>query len=199
MRKYVDKRRPRIRRHRRSCAYYANSCATFRLTISDELIFKLNPGPVERSQIPTIVTMRADTRVENRSTRNSLNLKYVECFGRPLHLSSRGLGSLSLCLLNARSVRNKSAVLMDYLCDCKADLYAITEIWLTEDDAEVRAELSPDGYNFLDHSREGRCGGGTGLIYRNSLRVKEVEAGEKNSFEFSEWTVTTVSNCIRLL
>ena len=82
-----------------------------------------------------------------------------------------------LVLINARSARNKSAVLMDYLCDCKADLNAITETWLTEDDAAVRAELNPNGYNFLDHPREGRCGGGTGLIYRDSLRVKEVEAG----------------------
>ena len=115
-----------------------------------------------------------------------------------MHLRPRGLGPLSLCLLNARSVRNKSVVLMDYLCDCKADLYAITETWLTEDDAAVRVELNLDGYNFLDHPREGRCGGGTGLIFRDSLRVKKVEAGEKSSFEFSEWTVTTVSNCIRL-
>ena len=89
-------------------------------------------------------------------------------------------------------------MLMDYLCDCKADLYAITETWLTEDDAAVRAELNLDGYNFLDHPREGRCGGGTGLIFRDSLRVKKVEVGEKSSFEFSEWTVTTVSDCIRL-
>ena len=71
VRKYVDKRRPRSRRHRRHCVYYANSCATFHLTLSGELIFKLNPGPVDRSQIPRIVTMRADTRLENRSTRNS--------------------------------------------------------------------------------------------------------------------------------
>ena len=69
----VDKRRPRIRRHGRPCAYYANSCATFRLSICGELIFKLNPGPVERSQIPTIVTMRVNKRLENRSTRNSLS------------------------------------------------------------------------------------------------------------------------------
>jgi len=87
---------------------------------------------------------------------------------------------------------------MDYLCDCKADLYAKTETWLTEDDAAVRAELNLDGYNFLDHPREGRCGGGTGLIFRDFLRVKNADAGEKSSFEFSEWTVTTVSNCIRL-
>ena len=194
----VNKRRARIRRHRRPCAYYANSCATFHLTLSGELIFKLNPGPVDRSQIPTIVTMRVDTRLENRSARNSRNLRYVQCPGRPLYLSPRGLGPLSLCLLNARSVGNKSAVLMDYLCDCKADLYAKPEIWLTEDDAAVRAELNLDGYNFLDYSRQGRCGGGTGLIFRDSLRVKNVDAGEKSSFEFSKWTVTTVSNCIRL-
>ena len=30
--------------------------------------------------------------------------------------------SLSLCLLNARSVRNKTAMLVDYLCDSTADL-----------------------------------------------------------------------------
>ena len=36
-------------------------------------------------------------------------------------LSPHVLGSLSLWLLNARSVRSKSAVLMDYLCNCKAD------------------------------------------------------------------------------
>lgn len=67
-------------------------------------------------------------------------LRYVQC---------RGLGPLSLCLLNARSVRNKSAVLMDYLCDCKADLYAKTETWLTEDDAAVRAELNLERVQFL--------------------------------------------------
>ena len=38
----------------------------------------------------------------------------------------------------------------------------------------------------------------TGLMYRDSLRVKKVEAGGKSYFEFSKWTVTTVSNCIRL-
>ena len=33
---------------------------------------------------------------------------------------------------------------MDYLCDCKTDLYAMTETWLTEEDAAVRVELNPD-------------------------------------------------------
>ena len=67
-----------------------------------------------------------------------------------------------------------------------------------EDDAAVRAELNLDRYNFLDHPWQGWCAGGTGLIFRDSLHVKKVETGEKSSFEISEWTVTTVSNCIRL-
>ena len=102
-----------------------------------------------------------------------------------MYLSPRGLGPLSLCLLNARSVRNKSAVLMDYLCDCKGDLYAIMETCLTEDDAAVRAESNLDRYRM-------------GLIFCDSLCVKKVETGEKSSFEISEWTVTMVSNCICL-
>ena len=76
---------------------------------------------------------------------------------------------------------------MDYICDCKADLFAITETWLSADDAAVRAELCPDGYKFIDHPRYGRRGGGTGLVYRSSLGIKKVDAGERASFEFSEW------------
>ena len=43
-------------------------------------------------------------------------------------------------------MRNKTAMLMDYICDLKADLYAMTETWLTENDASIRVELVPDGY-----------------------------------------------------
>ena len=34
---------------------------------------------------------------------------------------------------------------------------------------------------------------GAGLVYRSSLGIKEVDAGEKASFEFSEWIVTSPS------
>ena len=105
---------------------------------------------------------------------------------------------LSFCLMNARFVRNKTAMLMDYICDLKADLYAMTETWLTENDASVRVELIPDGYNLLDQPRVGRGGGGTGLLYRNDLRVKKVESAEKNSFEFSEWIISSIGHDIRL-
>ena len=43
--------------------------------------------------------------------------------------------NLSFCLLNAHSLRNKSASLCDYVQDCKADIFAITETWLTQNNA----------------------------------------------------------------
>ena len=86
------------------------------------------------------------------------------------------------------------ALLFWTICDCKADLFAITETWLSADNAAVRADLCPDGYKFIDHPRLGRRGGGTGLVYRDSLGIKKADAGEKESFEFSEWTVTSSSS-----
>ena len=45
--------------------------------------------------------------------------------------------NLSFCLLNACSLRNKSASLCDYVQDCKADIFAITETWLTQNNAVI--------------------------------------------------------------
>ena len=61
---------------------------------------------------------------------NSKNLSCVQpAKFRPTNMSQ---SLLSFCLMNTRSVRNKTAMLMDYICDLKADLYAMTETWLTE-------------------------------------------------------------------
>ena len=106
---------------------------------------------------------------------------------------------LSLCLLNSRLVRNKTAVIFDYVCDCKVDLVAITETWLGDHDAAVRAELCPDGYKLLDQGRDGRRGGGTALIFHASLAVKKVDAGAKVSFKFSQWTVQSISHDFRVV
>lgn len=58
-----------------------------------------------------------------------------------------------------------------------------------ERDDSVRAELCPDGYNFMDHPQHGRRGrGGTGLLFCDSLCVKKVDAGARESFEFSDYS-----------
>ena len=86
-----------------------------------------------------------------------------------------------------------------YICDCKADLVVITETWLTIDDDAVRAELCPVGYKISDCPRTGRRGGGVDLIYRESLPVRWIDAGVKESFEYSEWIISSPSLNLRLV
>ena len=70
---------------------------------------------------------------------------------------------------------------------------------MTDNDASVRADLCPDGYNFLHHPRVGCRGGSTGLIFRDFLHVASVNVGQKESFEFSERTIKSSDHSIRLL
>ena len=67
------------------------------------------------------------------------NLIRINCSnGVPLLNGNRNQ-SLLLCSLNTRSVRNKTADVFDYACDCQADLFTFTESWLREGDNAVRA------------------------------------------------------------
>ena len=172
----------KIKRCKCPCAYYSNSTATFHCLLEGDLVFKLNPGPSGRP-IPIIVSVRDEPGRTHNNGHNSKNLSCVQPAKlRPTNMSQR---LLSFCLMNTRSVRNKTTMLMDYICD------------LTENDASVRVELIPDGYNLLDQPRVGRRGGGTGLLYRNDLRVKKVESSEENSFEFSEWIISSIGHDIK--
>ena len=92
--------------------------------------------------------------------------------------------NLTFCLLNARSLRNISASFCDYVQDCKADIFAITETWLTQNDAAVCKEITPNRYRLFHCPRTDRRGGGTALLCRESLNVRRLSTGEKISFEF---------------
>ena len=133
----------RIRRHRCPCLYYSNSTWTFHPLLIGDLFFKLNPGPVNGT-IPTIAFVRG---------------------------SRKRCGSLRHPQI--RSVKNKTALILDYIRDYSADLYAITETWLTDKDASVKEEFCPAGYNFIDYPRTGYRDGGTGLNFRDSLPCQD--------------------------
>ena len=107
--------------------------------------------------------------------------------------------NLTFCLLNAHSLRNKSASFCDYVQDCKADIFAITETWLTQNDAAVCKEITPNGYRLFHCPRTDRRGGHTALLCRESLNVRRLSAGEKTSFEFSEYMIDGLSLQLRLV
>ena len=98
----------KFRRHKCPCSYYFNSMATSHLPLVGDLVFKLNPGAVVNSTPRIASTIQNNNIHRNKSLLSSCN-------------------SLTMCLLNIRSLRNKTAEFVDYVCETKVDLFAMTE------------------------------------------------------------------------
>ena len=116
---------------------------------------------------------------------NYNNLCYINCSNANINTGK----CLQFCIWNAQSLRNKTSVLHDYLCHNDIDICAITESWFKTKDTVARAECTPPGYTIKNHSRSGRAGGGIALIYKSTLSLVKVAAGEKTSFQFAEYTI----------
>ena len=109
-----------------SCQYYPNSIATRQILLKGGDI-EQNPGPHrDTNSINSIISSRcSNSSVPSpQSTRNLSNLIKVKTSGISLANSLRGI---SMCSLNARSLRNKSAAFVDLVCDVKADIFTICE------------------------------------------------------------------------
>ena len=96
-------------------------------------------------------------------------------------------------------MKNKSAEFVDYVTSCKADLFSLTETWLSENDDSHRAEITPTGFKLIDRSRNNRWGGGTVLLVRRNLNVQEIAAKELRSFEYLELIVSSCTFKVRLV
>ena len=99
-----------------------------------------------------------------------------------------------LLSLNARSLKNKSSTFIDYVCDVKPELVAVTETWFNDNDTAARIECTPSGYHLLDCHRTDSRGGGTALLYQENIPVEKVSAAILNSFEYSEWNIRLVGS-----
>lgn len=55
-------------------------------------------------------------------------------------------------------------------------------------------KLCPAGYKLINYPHTKRCGGGIGLLYKDSLQVTKVRNGEKESFEYCELLVQISSS-----
>ena len=104
------------------------------------------------------------------------------------------------CVLNAQSIRKKGPDLVDFVCDSEVDVVVITEKnWLKSGDSAARIAATPPGYRLFDHPRPCTNGGGTGILARDSLVVKQARAGICDAFEYSEWIIVSGSARLRLV
>ena len=99
---------------------------------------------------------------------------------------------LILCHANVRAVKSKTACLREYISSTDMDIFALTETWLTEKDNAAKLEIySLESHSFIQQDRNGRHGGGTGLLFKKATDVKKIAAGEKLlSFQSGELVLT---------
>lgn len=97
------------------------------------------------------------------------------------------------CLLNARSVCNKTLIIKDFVVDYEVDLMGITETWLhLEDNDVIIGELCPNGFRLVHTPRPVGRGGGVGLLYKHGISTKSRVA--EHSFRSFECTDVTFIN-----
>lgn len=111
--------------------------------------------------------------------------------------------SMTVCYLNAQSVRNKTVSLSNLILENDLDVLALTETWLgAADDQQVLHDLLPSGYNVISIPRPGnRRGGGVAVVFKAGLSVDLISCSNDQhftQFEYLSCTITGKQRTIRL-
>ena len=99
--------------------------------------------------------------------------------------------SLSLCCLNAQSIKKKELPIIEYLLDENIDFCVISETWLKESDNDwlKQSEFNRNGYKIFSEPRKDRSGGGLALIYCQTYKVAQISSGCEPSFQHATWNI----------
>jgi hypothetical protein len=147
--------------------------------------------------IDVIITDRTHRPLIDVAPRNPVLTRPI-CLPNAAHRQTPTL-SLSICCLNARSVRNKSQSIHELVCDKKLDALAITETWLKADACQAVNAITPAGYKCLHVPRPVREGGGVALVFKSNLCAKLYDAkAQVTQFEHMEVLVSHDCNIFLL-
>ena len=114
--------------------------------------------------------------------------------------SSQPDDMLRFAVINARSLRNKTAVFVDHIIEQNIDVCAVTETWLKDKDTASIADICQSGYSFKSFPRpSNRMGGGTGVMFNSSLNVSLSRGRDMQSFEYSEWNFSIAHRSVKLI
>ena len=105
---------------------------------------------------------------------------------------------LNIASFNARSVRNKTLFLRDFIIDDEIDILCLNETWLQENELSIAKEIAPDGFSIKNLPRPNGRGGGILLIYRSNLKIRFNES-EATSFESLSCTISFTNKILDLL
>ena len=110
---------------------------------------------------------------------------------------------VTVALVNCRSLNKNGIKLKDHIVEHDCDVIAVTETWLSREEIltnHIIRDTCPKGYKMSHIPRNtGQCGGGVGIIYKNSLDIRVVS--HESSFSSFEHTEHLLKLCtwIRLI
>ena len=87
----------------------------------------------------------------------------------PLQSTNSTRLSVSLSLINIRSLRSNSLLLLSYLKYSKIKLVDITETWISPDDSDIFSLFHDIGYSLFISPRIKGRGGGVGILVHSDL------------------------------
>ena len=121
----------------------------------------------------------------------------IEITPNPIKRYTLRARCVNFCLLNARSINNKTTIIKDFVVENNIDLLGVTETWLQSDaDNElIIRDLCPSGYPFHHVPRPGSTrGGGVGLLFRSSFNLKLQPLKKFMSFEYMDLLLSSTAN-----
>ena len=161
-----------------------------------------------RKRIRTISTLQSQYgtlqgKGDNLNNRNisGINFNNLVSIHTSFSEKSSSTKHLSTALINARSIKNKSTAIKEYILDNNIDVTAITETWLGSDgrDSTVEVAICPPGYRLCHIPRSHGVGGGVAILYKSNLNVFQTQCKHYNSFELIELKFYFNSNSTLLL
>lgn len=107
---------------------------------------------------------------------------------------------VNFCLVNSRSICNKSRIIQEMVRDSDFDMLALTETWLrgTEYDEYVVRDCCPVGYTLHHVPRLDTIGGGVGVIIKNIFKVTRQHLPSFKSFEHLVLLIKSATFLVRL-
>ena len=93
--------------------------------------------------------------------------------------------TLTLALLNVRSLAGKSFLINDFIIKHNLDFMFLTETWLDHNNsAAVLIESAPPNFSFMSENRVNKKGGGVAILFNDSFQCTQISYGNFASFEY---------------
>lgn len=109
--------------------------------------------------IPTMIShhsLRTKSAYSVNTSRSSNHNNLIAVPRIPLQQTSTSYKDVKFCLLNSRSIRNKTTAIKDFVLENCVDIFALTEAWLQNSDLDEYSirNITPANYAFRHASAE---------------------------------------------